>query len=142
VWAITPEERGKHDKQFDTLSPILGYISGEQARKFFLQSGLPPSVLAEIWNLADMDSDGKMDRLEFSIAMKLIKLTLQGRNLPSSLPVTMKQPPTLNSGSNMSSSARFGNILESCTMSEFHLDYLSKKKERKKKNIQHESDSL
>uniref|UniRef100_A0A096M4V6 Intersectin 2a n=1 Tax=Poecilia formosa TaxID=48698 RepID=A0A096M4V6_POEFO len=108
VWTITPEERGKHDKQFDTLSPILGYISGEQARKFFLQSGLPPSVLAEIWNLADMDSDGKMDRLEFSIAMKLIKLTLQGRNLPSSLPVTMKQPPTLNSGSNMSSSARFG----------------------------------
>lgn len=75
-------------------------------------------------NLADMDSDGKMDRLEFSIAMKLIKLTLQGRNLPSSLPVTMKQPPTLNSSSNMSSSARFGNILESCTVSEFHLDYL------------------
>ncbi|KAM4713617.1 intersectin-2a isoform 2-T2 [Anableps anableps] len=108
VWAITPEERGKHDKQFDTLAPVLGYISGEQARKFFLQSGLPASVLAEIWNLADMDSDGKMDRLEFSIAMKLIKLTLQGRNLPSSLPVTMKQPPTLNSSSNMSSSARFG----------------------------------
>ncbi|XP_038132470.1 intersectin-2a isoform X2 [Cyprinodon tularosa] len=109
VWAITPEERGKHDKQFDTLASVLGYISGEQARKFFLQSGLPASVLAEIWNLADMDSDGKMDRLEFSIAMKLIKLTLQGRNLPSSLPITMKQPPTTsNSSFNMSSSARFG----------------------------------
>uniref|UniRef100_A0A3P9CDA2 EH domain-containing protein n=1 Tax=Maylandia zebra TaxID=106582 RepID=A0A3P9CDA2_9CICH len=49
VWAITPEERAKHDKQFETLSPVLGYISGEQARKFFLQSGLPASVLAEIW---------------------------------------------------------------------------------------------
>uniref|UniRef100_A0A3Q2VMC8 EH domain-containing protein n=1 Tax=Haplochromis burtoni TaxID=8153 RepID=A0A3Q2VMC8_HAPBU len=48
VWAITPEERAKHDKQFETLSPVLGYISGEQARKFFLQSGLPASVLAEI----------------------------------------------------------------------------------------------
>ncbi|MED6281671.1 Intersectin-2 [Ilyodon furcidens] len=110
VWAITPEERGKHDKQFDALAPVLGYISGEQARNFFLQSGLPASVLAEIWHLADMDSDGKMDRLEFSIAMKLIKLTLQGRNLPSSLPITMKQPPTSNSSSNMSSSARFGNV--------------------------------
>ncbi|XP_036003423.1 intersectin-2a isoform X3 [Fundulus heteroclitus] len=108
VWAISPEERGKHDKQFDTLAPVLGYISGEQARKFFLQSGLPASVLAEIWNLADMDSDGKMDRLEFSIAMKLIKLTLQGRNLPSSLPIVMKQQPASNSGSNMSSSTRFG----------------------------------
>ncbi|XP_069014462.1 intersectin-2a isoform X2 [Embiotoca jacksoni] len=108
VWAITPEERGKHDKQFDTLAPVLGYVSGEQARKFFLQSGLPASVLAEIWNLADMESDGKMDRLEFSIAMKLIKLTLQGRNLPSTLPVVMKQPPVSNCGSNIPSSARFG----------------------------------
>ncbi|XP_035766352.1 intersectin-2a [Neolamprologus brichardi] len=108
VWAITPEERAKHDKQFETLSPVLGYISGEQARKFFLQSGLPASVLAEIWNLADMDSDGKMDKLEFSIAMKLIKLKLQGRNLPSALPVVMKQPPASNCGSTIASSARFG----------------------------------
>ncbi|KAK9531671.1 hypothetical protein VZT92_011081 [Zoarces viviparus] len=108
VWAITPEERGKHDKQFDTLAPVLGYVSGEQARKFFLQSGLPTSVLAEIWNLADMDSDGKMDRQEFSIAMKLIKLTLQGRNLPSVLPITIKQPPVSSSASTIPSSARFG----------------------------------
>ncbi|XP_039455276.1 intersectin-2a isoform X1 [Oreochromis aureus] len=108
VWAVTPEERAKHDKQFETLSPVLGYISGEQARKFFLQSGLPASVLAEIWNLADMDSDGKMDKLEFSIAMKLIKLKLQGRNLPSALPVVMKQPPASNCGSTIASSARFG----------------------------------
>uniref|UniRef100_A0A3P8UNS4 Intersectin 2a n=1 Tax=Cynoglossus semilaevis TaxID=244447 RepID=A0A3P8UNS4_CYNSE len=108
VWAITQEERGKHDKQFDTLLPVLGYVSGEQARKFFLQSGLPPPVLAEIWNLADMDSDGKMDRLEFSIAMKLIKLKLQGQNLPSSLPIIMKQPPASNSAPTMPSSARYG----------------------------------
>ncbi|KAM6915345.1 intersectin-2a isoform 2-T2 [Xenentodon cancila] len=108
VWTITPEERGKHDKQFDTLAPVLGYVSGEQARKFFLQSGLPASVLAEIWNLADLDSDGKMDRLEFSIAMKLIKLKLQGQNLPSALPIIMKQPPTSTSSSAAPSSARFG----------------------------------
>ncbi|KAM7395539.1 hypothetical protein PAMA_007013 [Pampus argenteus] len=108
VWAITPEERGKHDKQFDTLAPVLGYVSGEQARKFFLQSGLPASVLAEIWSLADMDSDGKMDRLEFSIAMKLIKLKLQGRNLPTVLPIIMKQPPVSNSASVIPSSARYG----------------------------------
>uniref|UniRef100_A0A096LY87 Intersectin 2b n=1 Tax=Poecilia formosa TaxID=48698 RepID=A0A096LY87_POEFO len=93
VWAISPEERDKHDQKFDTLSPSMGFISGEQARKFFLQSGLPPSVLAEIWALADLNRDGKMDRLEFSIAMKLIKLKLQGTQLPSTLPIIMKQPP-------------------------------------------------
>uniref|UniRef100_A0A3Q3AUE8 EH domain-containing protein n=1 Tax=Kryptolebias marmoratus TaxID=37003 RepID=A0A3Q3AUE8_KRYMA len=112
VWAITPEERGKHDKQFENLAPVLGYVSGEQARKFFLQSGLPPSVLAEIWNLADIDYDGKMDRLEFSIAMKLIKLKLQGQNLPSALPVIMKQTPTSNNNNaNIPLSARFGKII-------------------------------
>uniref|UniRef100_A0A3Q2ZAH7 Intersectin 2a n=1 Tax=Hippocampus comes TaxID=109280 RepID=A0A3Q2ZAH7_HIPCM len=99
-------ERGKHDKQFDTLAPVLGYVSGEQARGFFLQSGLPPSVLAEIWNLADMDGDGKMDRQEFSIAMKLIKLKLQGRSLPVALPMGLKQLPVAHPPH--PSSARFG----------------------------------
>lgn len=28
VWAITPEERGKYDKQFDSLAPVLCYVSG------------------------------------------------------------------------------------------------------------------
>ncbi|KAL2082614.1 hypothetical protein ACEWY4_022432 [Coilia grayii] len=105
IWAITPEERSKHDRQFDSLTPTLGYVSGEQARKFFLQSGLPASVLAEIWSLADLTSDGRMDRLEFSIAMKLIKLQLQGQPLPSALPAIMKQTPT---PSIMTSSSRFG----------------------------------
>ncbi|KAJ8353340.1 hypothetical protein SKAU_G00209070 [Synaphobranchus kaupii] len=99
MWAITPEERGKYDKQFETLSPALGYVFGDQARNFFLLSGLPTPVLAKIWALADLNKDGKMDRLEFSIAMKLIKLKLQGQSLPSTLPLIMKQsitvPPTV-----------------------------------------------
>ncbi|XP_066554421.1 intersectin-2 isoform X1 [Amia ocellicauda] len=93
IWAITPEEREKHDQQFDSLQPTMGYVSGDQACKFFLKSGLPASVLAEIWALADMNKDGKMDRLEFSIAMKLIKLKLQDQFLPSALPIIMKQSP-------------------------------------------------
>lgn len=40
-----------------------------------------------------MNSDGRMDVHEFSIAMKLIKLKLQGHPLPPSLPPSMKQPP-------------------------------------------------
>ncbi|XP_057199114.1 intersectin-2b isoform X1 [Triplophysa rosa] len=93
IWAITPEERDKHDQKFDTLSPVQGFVTGEKARSFFIQSGLPQPVLAEIWSLADMNKDGKMDRLEFSIAMKLIKMKLQGQNLPTALPIIMKQPP-------------------------------------------------
>lgn len=43
--------------------------------------------------LADMNNDGRMDQVEFSIAMKLIKLKLQGCQLPSTLPPVMKQQP-------------------------------------------------
>ncbi|XP_018613977.2 intersectin-1 isoform X2 [Scleropages formosus] len=94
AWVISLEERAKHDQQFHSLAPSpAGFITGDQAKNFFLQSGLPPPVLAQIWALADMNNDGKMDMHEFSIAMKLIKLKLQGHNLPLSLPPAMKQPP-------------------------------------------------
>ncbi|XP_028279891.1 intersectin-1-like isoform X4 [Parambassis ranga] len=94
VFLISVDERAKHDQQFHSLSPTAGgYITGDQARNFFLQSGLPPPILAQIWALADMNSDGRMDIHEFSIAMKLIKLKLQGHPLPPTLPPSMKQPP-------------------------------------------------
>uniref|UniRef100_A0A8C5N098 Intersectin-1 n=1 Tax=Leptobrachium leishanense TaxID=445787 RepID=A0A8C5N098_9ANUR len=93
IWAISLEERAKHDQQFHGLQPTAGYITGDQARNFFLQSGLPQPVLAQIWALADMNNDGRMDQLEFSIAMKLIKLKLQGYPLPSALPSIMLNPP-------------------------------------------------
>lgn len=28
MWAITSEERAKYDKQFDSLKPVGGYITG------------------------------------------------------------------------------------------------------------------
>uniref|UniRef100_A0A7M4FCM1 Intersectin-1 n=1 Tax=Crocodylus porosus TaxID=8502 RepID=A0A7M4FCM1_CROPO len=98
IWAITVEERAKHDQQFHSLKPTSGFITGDQARNFFFQSGLPQPVLAQIWALADMNNDGRMDQLEFSIAMKLIKLKLQGYQLPPALPPVMKQPPIAISG--------------------------------------------
>uniref|UniRef100_A0A8C2X5E5 Intersectin-1 n=1 Tax=Cyclopterus lumpus TaxID=8103 RepID=A0A8C2X5E5_CYCLU len=92
VFLISVDERAKHDQQFLSLSPTAGgYITGDQARNFFLQSGLPPPILAQIWALADMNSDGRMDIHEFSIAMKLIKLKLQGHPLPPALPPSMQQ---------------------------------------------------
>uniref|UniRef100_I3IVP3 Intersectin 2a n=1 Tax=Oreochromis niloticus TaxID=8128 RepID=I3IVP3_ORENI len=67
VWAVTPEERAKHDKQFETLSPVLGYISGEQARKFFLQSGLPASVLSLSQLNAEQEQVGQKRLIIYNI---------------------------------------------------------------------------
>uniref|UniRef100_A0A8D2PYH2 Intersectin-1 n=1 Tax=Zosterops lateralis melanops TaxID=1220523 RepID=A0A8D2PYH2_ZOSLA len=88
IWAITVEERAKHDQQFHSLKPTAGFITGDQARNFFFQSGLPQPVLAQIcWACSGLGDNC------FSIAMKLIKLKLQGYQLPAALPPVMKQPP-------------------------------------------------
>ncbi|KAK4474697.1 hypothetical protein MN116_001825, partial [Schistosoma mekongi] len=92
-WVITTDDRVKHDAQFQFLKPVGGYITGEQARVFFMKSGLSVMVLGQIWALADMDMDGKMDKKEFSIAMFLIKKTLEGLPLPCTLPSGLKNDP-------------------------------------------------
>lgn len=94
AWRISGEDRAKHDAQFFTLKPVNGFITGEQARGFFMQSGLPTAILGQIWSLADMNNDGKMDKKEFSIAMHLIKKKLQGYELPKSLPPSLKADPS------------------------------------------------
>ena len=49
-WAIAPEERVRHQQQFQTLGPnAMGMVTGAQARNFMLQSGLQPMVLAQVW---------------------------------------------------------------------------------------------
>ena len=49
-WMITPDERAMHAGQFGSLNPAAGFIDGNGARGFFMQSGLPPMVLAQVGN--------------------------------------------------------------------------------------------
>ncbi|CAH2006415.1 unnamed protein product [Acanthoscelides obtectus] len=88
-WVISPRERLKYEEQFNSLKPSNGIITGEQAKGFFLQSQLPPLILGKIWSLADTDSDGKMNIMEFSIACKLINLKLRGHDIPAMLPPSL-----------------------------------------------------
>ncbi|PIK33527.1 putative intersectin-1-like [Apostichopus japonicus] len=93
-WRITAEERAKHDAQFYQLKPINGFVTGQSARQFFLQSNLPPAVLGQIWELADFNKDGRLDKLEFSIAMYLIKKKLENKDLPVTLPNSLMLQPS------------------------------------------------
>lgn len=89
-WVITSEDRTKHEATFQSLNPASGFLTGEQAKKYFLKSNLSPMVLGQIWNLADMDRDGKMTMQEFTIAVHLIQSKLKGVELPTSLPNSLK----------------------------------------------------
>ncbi|RWS14578.1 intersectin-2-like isoform X13 [Dinothrombium tinctorium] len=93
---ITPDQKSKYESQFFRLQPINGLITGEQAKGLFLKSGLPPQILAKIWELADVDADGRMDVNEFCIALHLIALKLKGIDPPNTLPQSLRvlvEPP-------------------------------------------------
>ena len=96
-WVISTDERAKHDAQFMQLQPVNGFLSGDAARGFFLKSGLPPMVLGQIWELSDINKDGRLDAKEFSIAMCFIKAKLQNRELPPQLPDSLLRDPVPNS---------------------------------------------
>lgn len=70
-------------------------------REVMMKSKLPNSVLGKIWRLADVDSDGLLDKDEFALGMYLIDLRLEGHELPTHLPQHLV-PPLKRSSSKQS----------------------------------------
>ncbi|XP_054278220.1 epidermal growth factor receptor substrate 15-like isoform X2 [Macrosteles quadrilineatus] len=66
-WAVKPHEREKYDQLFDSLQPLNGVIPGNKVKGLLLDSKLPMDTLGKIWDLADMDKDGSLDRHEFVV---------------------------------------------------------------------------
>ena len=48
-------------------------LLGDQVKSTFQRSGLPSAQLANIWNRADSNKDGKINLQEFILAMNLIR---------------------------------------------------------------------
>ncbi|KAF9919991.1 hypothetical protein FBU30_010287 [Linnemannia zychae] len=118
-WEITSEEKAKFDRFFDQLDVDSdGVIGGEEAGRFFMNSRLPESVLAQIWDLADITKTGSLSRDEFAVAMLLINRKLASNTIPKTLPLSLV-PPSLRScvTSSFSSQLPFGSdITRSATM--------------------------
>ncbi|OBZ75406.1 EH domain-containing and endocytosis protein 1 [Grifola frondosa] len=92
-WDVTAAEKASADRLFDGLdTQKKGYIEGDVAVPFMLQSGLPEDVLAQVWDLADLNNDGRLTRDGFAVAMHLIQRKLTGKDIPASLPPTLIPP--------------------------------------------------
>ena len=96
-WAISPQDKAQFDQIYATVdTQNRGYITGEQAVGFFGNSRLPEDALAQIWDLADINSEGQLNRDEFAVAMYLIKQQRSKRDgrdvLPQSLPANLIPP--------------------------------------------------
>ncbi|XP_044004966.1 epidermal growth factor receptor substrate 15-like 1 isoform X2 [Aphidius gifuensis] len=91
-WSIKPTERVKYDALFDNLQPMNGYIPGNKVKGVLMDSKLPLDTLGKIWDLADMDKDGMLDRHEFVIAMHLVYKALEKYAIPNVLPPELMPP--------------------------------------------------
>lgn len=94
-WLIDATDKARFDSIFATVDTTgQGFISGEQAVQFFGNAKLPEEVLAQIWDLADINSDGVLNRDEFAVAMFLIKQRRASRDgrVPEVLPTALIPP--------------------------------------------------
>ncbi|KAI1201977.1 hypothetical protein F5X97DRAFT_271537 [Nemania serpens] len=97
-WLITPADKAKYDQFYADLDKTnKGFITGEEAVPFLSQSKLPEDALAQIWDLADITSEGRLTKDSFAVAMYLIRQqrTKTGP-LPTSLPPTLIPPSFRN----------------------------------------------
>ena len=97
-WAVNSQDKAKFDTLYARIdSENRGYITGDQAVGFFSNSRLPEDVLAQIWDLADINSEGQLNREEFAVAMYLIQQQLsqkdgRGAPVPQTLPPNLVPP--------------------------------------------------
>ena len=75
--------------EFMEASEGTGYVSGGHAKQLLLQFGLEKSVLRKLWELSDIDKDGRLDEAEFTIAMRLAHGAKNGDELPAVLDASM-----------------------------------------------------
>ena len=90
-------DKSRYDAIFNGLKQVNGKITASVAREEMIKSKLCNKELGKIWRLADVNNDGLLDSIEFALAMHLIKIKLDGHNIPNELPPHLK-PPSISNG--------------------------------------------
>ena len=99
-WAIPPIIRRKYTQLFNQHDRNrTGHLTGLQAKGILLETKLPQSTLASLWNLSDVDADGKLSCDEFVLCMFLVEKAKNNEILPLKLPPELVPPSYRRSGS-------------------------------------------
>ncbi|EQB53253.1 UBA/TS-N domain-containing protein [Colletotrichum gloeosporioides Cg-14] len=93
-WLVTAADKARFDALYNDLDKSQkGFITGEEAVPFLSQSNLPEDALAQIWDLSDINSEGRLNRDTFAVAMYLIRQQRSRRDGSTALPTAL--PPNL-----------------------------------------------
>lgn len=91
IWIV--EKFRKHsDETFKEFDTVGGKIRCEHAKIDMNKSKLPSALLAKIWHLADTDNDELVDIDEWALINYLIKLAVEGFEIPNVLPYHLIPP--------------------------------------------------
>ena len=127
-WAIPQQSKLKYTQLFNSNdSSRSGFLSGTQARGILMKSGVPQMKLAQIWNLSDVDADGRLTCEEFVLCMHLIDIAKMNNVLPAKLPPDLVPPSyrrtstsgTLSHASSVEDSTSEANDLSGLSKSSF-----------------------
>lgn len=82
----TPAELALVNQIFAVSDPSkLGIITGDAAVKAFASAKLPPTVLGEIWAIADSENNGFLTKKGVAMALRLIGHVQKGETVKEAL---------------------------------------------------------
>lgn len=74
-WTLPQPVKLRFCQQFNQLDRSrIGLLTGQQARGVLGESQLPTQLLAQIWNMSDVNKDGCLSIEEFCTAQFLIEM--------------------------------------------------------------------
>ncbi|CAM9344248.1 unnamed protein product [Ectocarpus fasciculatus] len=101
-YRMSDQDAARYGKAFDKLAKGNGVtLGGKEAAVVLAKSGLGKKDLGRLWTMSDIDRDGALSRVEFSIAMHLASCSAKKglpvpRALPESLAALLSQPGAPN----------------------------------------------
>jgi predicted nucleic acid-binding Zn-ribbon protein len=93
VWRISEAEIARYREVFHRESGGNPKIDGSDARALLVKSGLSSSELCDVWDISDVDKDGKLTFGEFVVVMHLVSKLRDGSIgfIPSELPQGLRE---------------------------------------------------